>query len=91
MLDTEQIRRIAREEIERERMAWNKEFFDRLEPFRVMAIRLGRDIYGENPDGSRATGGGLVDMTKRNNTLLWVVLVLSVSNFFAIGVLTFLR
>lgn len=81
MIDMETVRQIVREEI-------RATMFDQLAPFRAAINRLVRDIYGENPDGSRADGGGLMEMAKRNNVLLWVVLVLSLINFFAMGLLT---
>ena len=80
-MDMDTIRQIVREEI-------RAQLFDQLAPFRMAINRLVRDIYGENPDGSRADGGGLMEMAKRNNVLLWVVLVLSLVNFFAMGMLT---
>ncbi len=81
MMDSEHIRKVVREELQAARQEWNSELYNQLAPFRIAINRLVRDIYAENPDGSRADGGGLLDMTKRNNTLLWVVLVLSLVNF----------
>lgn len=88
MMDTEHIRQIVRDELRATRQEWNAELFNQLAPFRAVINRLVRDIYGENPDGSRADGGGLLEMAKRNNVLLWVVLVLSLVNFLAMGLLT---
>ena len=84
-MDTEHIRQVVRDEMRAARQEWNAELFNQLAPFRAVLNRLVRDIYGENPDGSRADGGGLLDMTKRNNVLLWVTVVLSIINFLVMG------
>lgn len=81
MMDTEHIRQIVREELRNTRMEWNAELFNQLAPFRAVLNRLVRDIYGENPDGSRADGGGMLEMAQRNNVLLWVTVILTVINF----------
>jgi len=79
-LDRDAIRQIVRQEI-----------LELLAPYRNSLNRLIRDMYGENPDGTVAHNGGLLDLTKRNNVLLWVVIVLSVLNFIALVVVLFME
>ena len=79
-LDRDAIRQIVRQEI-----------LELLAPYRNSINRLIRDMYGENPDGTLAHNGGLLDLTKRNNVLLWVVIVLSVLNFIALVVVLFME
>ena len=78
-IDTEQIRRIVSLVMQ-----------EQMTPYRAAINRITRDLYGENPDGSRSNDGGLIDLTKRNNVLLWVVIVISTLNFIALGAVLFL-
>jgi len=83
MTETEkdEVRGIVRDEVRRT-------MIDELSPYRAMLNRIRLDLYGENPDGSRAHDAGLLKLTERNNVLLWFVL--GISCFNALALMTWL-
>ncbi len=81
--EKEDVRGIVRDEVRRT-------MIDELSPYRAMLNRIRLDLYGENPDGSRAHDAGLLKLTERNNVLLWFVLAISCFNAFAFVVFLFL-
>lgn len=71
-IDIETIRQVVKDAIREERGAWNYELTEKLKPIREFMGDVRRDLYGINPDGTKADDGFITKMTdKVSNGASW--------------------